>query len=80
MISNFQPNSNLSQTPNQNSGRSNGSFVGQNKTYVPYLKFPNDINADPSEKVTIYHKPDEGKFKLSKTKDSMIKTPDKDLS
>jgi hypothetical protein len=43
--------------------------------FVPFLKFPEDINVDPSEKINRYHKPDEGRFKLMKTKDSVSKDP-----
>lgn len=37
--------------------------------FVPFLKFPEDINVDPGEKINRYHKPDEARFKLMKTKD-----------
>jgi hypothetical protein len=38
----------------QSSGRSNGSFVGKNKIFIPSLSFPEDINVDPAEKITVY--------------------------
>ena len=37
---------------------------------MPFIKFPDDINVDPAEKIKIYAKPDENRFKLIKQKDS----------
>lgn len=48
MQSVLNPKSSCSVTPIE-SARSNGSHVGKNKVFVPFLKFPEDINVDPTE-------------------------------
>jgi len=47
--------------------------VGKNQVFIPLLSLPEDINEDPREKVVIYDKPDDPKFKLKKTKDEGAK-------
>lgn len=65
-------------TPNEDSDRSNGSYVGKNKVYVPFLKFPEDIHDDPADKVVIYQRPDDNRFKLMKSKENNVNlTPEK---
>ena len=60
-----------------NRSSSQGSFVGKNKVFVPQLKFPEDLNEDPLEKVIIYQRPDENRFKLMKTKEgNSVATPE----
>eukprot|EP00347_Sterkiella_histriomuscorum_P005241 403357349 len=59
------------QTPVNHSSRSStGSYVGRNKVFVPFLMFPDDIHIDPSEKIKIYQKPDDNRFRLMKTKEN----------
>ena len=35
---------------------------------MPFIKFPEDINVNPAEKIKIYDKPDDNRFKLTKQK------------
>jgi len=62
--------SNFVQTPQGNSSRSSqGSLVGRNKVFIPFLKLPENNGQDQQDIVRHHQKPDDNRFKLMKTKE-----------
>ena len=62
------PSQNEKNAERSRSNSSTGSHVGRNKTFIPHLSFPEDINVDPREKRKVYEKPKgEARFSLKKS-------------
>lgn len=72
--------SQFAQTPQGTSSRSSqGSLVGRNRVFVPFLKLPEGGGLEQSEQVR-HQKPDDNRFRLLKTKEQATPEVQRNMS